>query len=170
MDAQWQNAFVPPLKKAIQVYLEHDGIKGMAEGAVVGPTRVLNSRSLTKNGTRDPPGAELRLVATRIRTQGFIRRRVHAGSLVRCIQRGWTVYYEDGSAAFLQGRQLPRTEKIYVKVVRGYWEDVLDFMRAGLGGNVRTDLVELTKAGFGFSESEAVVLGVQKHDPVPRSL
>ena len=59
------------------------------------------------------------------------------------------------SAAFLEGKALPlpRKEKIYVKVPRGYPEEVVEFLVEGLGRDCRDDLVELTKAGFGLLES-----------------
>ena len=69
------------------------------------------------------------------------------------VQLGWTVHYEDVSAAFLQGKELPRTEKIYVRVPSGYPPEVTKFLLAGLGDNMRPDLIELTKAGFGLPES-----------------
>ena len=69
------------------------------------------------------------------------------------VQHGWIVHYEDVSAAFLQGKDLPRSEKVFVKVPSGYPEEVVAFLIKGLGGDVRGDLVELTKAGFGLPES-----------------
>ncbi|OLP77768.1 Fatty aldehyde dehydrogenase [Symbiodinium microadriaticum] len=66
---------------------------------------------------------------------------------------GWVVHYEDVSAAFLQGKELPRTEKVYVRVPAGYPEEVAEFLLAGLEGGSRPDLVQLTKAGFGLPES-----------------
>ena len=36
------------------------------------------------------------------------------------VQERWVVHYEDVSAAFLQGKELPRKEKMYVKVPHGY--------------------------------------------------
>ena len=69
------------------------------------------------------------------------------------VQKGWTVHYEDVSAAFLQGKDLPRAEKIYVKVPSGYPSEVTECLLAGLGQDMRPDIVELTKAGFGLPES-----------------
>ena len=60
---------------------------------------------------------------------------------------------EDVSSAFLQGKALPRVEKVYVRVPHGYPPEVLEYLTKRLGGNVRPDLVELTKAGFGLPES-----------------
>ena len=53
----------------------------------------------------------------------------------------------------MQGKALPRTEKVYVRVPHGYPPEVLDYLVSELGGGVHGDVVELTKAGFGLLES-----------------
>ena len=63
------------------------------------------------------------------------------------------MHFEDVSAAFLQGKELVRKERIYVKVPRGYPKEVIDYLVSELGEDVRDDLVELTKGGFGLPES-----------------
>ena len=39
LSPEWRKAFVEPLKKAVGVYLDHAGIKGVAQGRVVEPTK-----------------------------------------------------------------------------------------------------------------------------------
>ena len=48
---------------------------------------------------------------------------------------------------------MPREEKVYVKVPKGYPPEVIAFLLNGVGKDMRDDLVELTKAGFGLPES-----------------
>ncbi|CAE7887525.1 unnamed protein product [Symbiodinium microadriaticum] len=119
-----------PLKKAIKIYLDHEGL--------VDSWRASRSRC------------------------GLVRHIVTDGEFVGtqpinfvAVQCRWAVEYEDVSAAFLEGKALPlpRKEKIYVKVPRGYPEEVVEFLVEGLGRDCRDDLVELTKAGFGLLES-----------------
>ena len=61
LDEEWRRAFVEPLKKAVGVYLEHNGIKGVPRGQVVDPKRVLSSRFvLTNKGEEALHAAELK--------------------------------------------------------------------------------------------------------------
>ena len=56
------------------------------------------------------------------------------------VQHGWTVHFEDVSAAILQGKALPRTEKVYVRVPHGCPPEVLEYLVSELGGGgVRGD-------------------------------
>ncbi|CAE7238450.1 TY4B-J, partial [Symbiodinium sp. CCMP2456] len=165
LDTKWKNAYVEPLKKAVGVYLDHDGIKGVAKDQLVDPSRILSSRFvLTNKGGPSLSEAELRarwifgghkdpdagLYATASPTASTLG---HNLLNFVAVQKGWVVHYEDVSSAFLQGKALPRTEKVYVRVPHGYPPEVLDYLTERLGGNVRPDLVELTKAGFGLPES-----------------
>lgn len=61
--------------------------------------------------------------------------------------------YEDVSAAFLQGRELPEDREIYVKIPYGYPKEALQELLLCLGPESREDLVQLTKGGFGLPES-----------------
>ena len=165
LDGDWQTAFVPALKKAIGVYLEHHGIRGVAADKVLDPKRILSSRFvLTNKGGEDLASAEPKarwifgghrdpdagLYATSAPTASTL-----AHNLLNfvAVQLGWTVHYEDVASAFLQGKDLPRTEKVFVRVPQGYPQEVLDYLVEELGGGVRGDVVELTKAGFGLPES-----------------
>ncbi|CAE7461836.1 unnamed protein product [Symbiodinium necroappetens] len=133
---QWREAFVEPLKKAVGVYLEHNGVKGVPEGQLVDPSRVLSSRLvLTNKG-----GASLEDAELKARWIFGGHRDPDAGLYPTCspttsvlghnllnfvaVQLGWTVHYE-----------------------------VTKFLLAGLGDNMRPDLIELTKAGFRLPES-----------------
>ena len=61
LDEAWRQSFVGPLKKAIGVYLEHEGIKGVPKGQMVDPSRVLGSRFvLTNKGGSTLSTAELK--------------------------------------------------------------------------------------------------------------
>ena len=165
LSPDWRKAFVEPLKKAVGVYLDHHGIQGVPKGQVVDPQRVLSSRFvLTNKGAEDLTNAELKarwifgghrdpdagLCATSSPTASTLG---HNLLNLVAVQMGWVVHYEDVSAAFLQGKELPRTEKVYVRVPAGYPEEVAEFLLAGLEGGSRPDLVQLTKAGFGLPES-----------------
>ena len=165
LDEEWRQAYVGPLKQAISVYLEHNGIKGVPKGQMVDPARVLNSRFVLTNkggpalsdaqlkarwifgGHRDPDAG---LYETSSPTASILG---HNLLNFVAVQERWTVHYEDVSAAFLQGKELPRKEKIYVKFPRGYPQEVVNFLMESLGVDVRDDLVELTKGGFGLPES-----------------
>ena len=60
LDDEWRRAYVEPLKKAVGVYLEHSGIKGVPLGQMVDPSRVLSSRFvLTNKGEPTLSAAEL---------------------------------------------------------------------------------------------------------------
>ena len=165
LSPEWRKAFVEPLKKAVGVYLDHHGIQGVPKGQVVDPQRVLSSRFvLTNKGAEDLENAELKarwifgghrdpdagLYATSSPTASTLG---HNLLNFVAVQMGWVVHYEDVSAAFLQGKELPRTEKVYVRVPAGYPEEVAEFLLAGLEGDSRPDVVQLTKAGFGLPES-----------------
>ena len=165
LDDEWRRAYVGPLKKAISVYLEHEGIKGVPKGQMVDPSCVLSSRFVLTNkggptlaeaelkarwifgGHRDPDAG---LYDTSSPTASILG---HNLLNFVAVQEKWTVHYEDVSAAFLQGKQLPRKEKIYVKFPRGYPQEMVAFLMESLGVDVRDDLVELTKGGFGLPES-----------------
>ncbi|CAE7240505.1 TY4B-J, partial [Symbiodinium sp. CCMP2592] len=165
LDASWKEAYVEPLKKAIQVYVDHSGIRGVPQGQMVDPARILGSRFvLTNKGGETLGDAELRarwifgghrdpdagLYATSSPTASLL-----GHNLINfvAVQKRWVVHYEDVSAAFLQGKELPRQEKIYVKVPKGYPDAVIKHLVEQLGKDCRADLVELTKAGFGLPES-----------------
>ena len=61
LDEHWRKAYVPPLKKAVGVYLEHNGIRGVPQGPMVDPSRVLSSRfALTNKGGPTLAEAELK--------------------------------------------------------------------------------------------------------------
>ena len=79
LDGDWQAAFVPALKKAIGVYLEHHGIRGVAVDKVLDPKRILSSRFvLTNKGAKIWLQQSPRLVgysgAIAILTRGSMRR------------------------------------------------------------------------------------------------
>ena len=165
LDPEWKQAYVDPLKKAIQVYIDHKGIRGVPQGQMVDPARILGSRFVLTNrggetlgeaelkarwifgGHRDPDAG---LYATSSPTASLL-----GHNLINfvAVQKRWVVEYEDVSAAFLQGKELPRREKIFVKVPKGYPDAVVRHLVEQLGEDCRADLVELTKAGFGLPES-----------------
>ena len=165
LDENWKRAYAEPLKKAFKVYLDHDGIKGVPTGTVIDPARILGSRFvLTNKGDATLEGADLRarwiigghrdpdagLYATSSPTASMLG---HNLLNFVAVQNKWVIHFEDVSAAFLQGKQLPRAEKIYARIPRGYPPEVVEYLVEALGGNVREDLVEITKGGFGLPES-----------------
>ena len=165
LDDEWRRGYIEPLKKAIGVYLEHSGIKGVPKGQMVDPARVLGSRFVLTNkggptlsdaelkarwifgGHRDPDAG---LYDTSSPTASIL-----GHNLINfvAVQENWEVHFEDVSAAFLQGKELPRKERIYVKVPRAYPQEIIDYLVSELGSDVRDDLVELPKGGFGLPES-----------------
>ncbi|CAE7743820.1 unnamed protein product [Symbiodinium sp. CCMP2456] len=165
LDEQWRQAYVGPLKKALQVYLDHAGIKGVPKGTVVDPSRILSSRFVLTNkggselseallkarwiigGHRDPDAGLYDTSSPTASTLG------HGLLNFVAVQNKWVIHYEDVTAAFLQGKELPRTERIYARLPKGYPPEVVEFLVEALGGDVRDDLVEITKGGFGLPES-----------------
>ena len=165
LDEAWRQSFVDPLKKAVGVYLEHEGIKGVPKGQMVDPARVLGSRFVLTNiggptlstaelkarwilgGHKDPDAG---LYDTSSPTASILG---HNLINFAAVQERWVVHFEDVSAAFLQGKELPRKERIYMKVPRRYPKEVIHYLVSELGDDVRDDLVELTKGGFGLPES-----------------
>ena len=45
---------------------------------------------------------------------------------------------------------MPRSERIFARIPR---QEVIDYLVEALGGEVRDDIVEITKGGFGLPES-----------------
>ena len=72
---------------------------------------------------------------------------------------GWKMKYADISAAFLQGEKLQEERVVYIRLPRGYPEEVqrhlLQRLREGRPGttNLRMDIVRMVKGGFGLAES-----------------
>ena len=154
-----------PIKKAYRVYIEHDAIEGVPEGKWIEPRRILPSRLvLTNKGEKCLEGAELKarwiFGGHRDPDAGQYLTSSPTVSLIGhnllnaiAVQKKWTICYEDVSAAFLQGQKLPEEREIYVKVPKGYPEEALQYLMGSLGKNVRQDVVQLTKGGFGLPES-----------------
>ena len=165
LDEEWKRAYVEPIKKAYKVYLDHDAVEGVTEGQWVEPRRILPSRLvLTNKGEKDLAGAELKarwiFGGHRDPDAGQYLTSSPTVSLIGhnllnaiAVQKKWAICYEDVSAAFLQGQKLPAEREIYVRVPKGYPPEALEYLVGSLGKNMRTDLVKLTKGGFGLPES-----------------
>ena len=165
LDAAWQAAYQQPLLKAVRVYFEHEALEGVKEDAMIDPRKILNSRFvLTNKGEENLEGAELKarwiLGGHKDPELGNHPTLAPTSSLLGhnllnfvAVQMGWTVYYEDVSAAFLQGKPLPREREVYVRLPGGYPEYVKDEIRKLLGAGFRVDLLRLLKGGFGLAES-----------------
>ena len=156
LDEQWRAAFKEPLIKAVRVYFDHGAVEGVPLDAVVDPRKILTSRFVLTNkgeallklaelkarwilgGHRD---SELGNYATMAPTSALLG---HNMLNFLAVQMGWTVYYEDVSAAFLQ-------REVYVKLPHGYPDYVIDFIREKLGDGFRTDILKLLKGGFGLA-------------------
>ena len=130
LDEEWRQAFVPALKKAVGVYLEHHGIRGVPKDKVLDPKRILSSRFVLTNkggeelsaaepkarwifgGHRDPDAG---LYATSAPTASTL-----AHNLLNfvAVQKGWEVHYEDVASAFLQGEDGP---SLYLFMRAGTW-------------------------------------------------
>ena len=165
LDAEWQKAYVQPIVKSFKVYFDHDAICGVPEGQWVDPRRILPSRLvLTNKGGALLADAELKACwvfgGHRDPDAGLYQTSSPTVSLVGhnllkfiAVQMKWEVVYEDVSAAFLQGQQLPEGREIYVRIPQGYPEESMMELRKMMGTGMRKDLAKLLKGGFGLPES-----------------
>ena len=166
LDAQWRNAFTEPIIKGFQVYFDHDALQGVPEGQWVDPLRVLPSRMVLTNkgekelekaqlkarwvfgGHRDPDAGQYQTSSPTVSLVG------HNLLNFIAVQNRWVVNYEDVSAAFLQGQELPAGREIYVRVPQGYPPETMSRLKELIGKGMRYDLVlKLVKGGFGLPES-----------------
>ena len=165
LDEEWRKAFVKPIVKGFNVYFQHQALAGVPEGQWVDPRRVLPSRLVLTNkggntlekaelkarwvfgGHRDPDAGKYPTSSPTVSLVG------HNLLNFIAVQKGWTVYYEDVSAAFLQGQQLPSEREIYVRIPQGYPVEAMEELKKLIGPGMRGDLVRLLKGGFGLPES-----------------
>jgi len=132
LDDRWRQAYIPALRKALKVYIDHAAIKGVPEGKVIDPKRILPSRMVLTNkgkpqleaaelkarwvfgGHRDPDAGAYPTASPTVSLVG------HNLLNFLAVQFRWEIFYEDVSAAFLQGKELPPQREIYVKIPYGY--------------------------------------------------
>ena len=161
----WKKAFIDPITKGLKVYFDHQAVCGVPEGQWVDPHRILPSRFVLTNkggstleeaslkarwvfgGHRDPDAGKYPTSSPTVSLIG------HNLLNFVAVQKGWKVAYEDVSAAFLQGQELPPGREIYVKIPKGYPDEAMEQLRQWLGPNMRPDLAKLLKGGFGLPES-----------------
>lgn len=165
LDAAWKEAFIEPIVDGFKVYFDHQALQGVPEGQWVEPRRILPSRMvLTNKGGKDLASAKLKarwvFGGHRDPDAGQYPTSSPTVSLVGhnllnfvAVQKGWVVAYEDVSAAFLQGQELPEGREIYVRIPQGYPLEAMSKLREMIGPNMRDDLVKLVKGGFGLPES-----------------
>eukprot|EP00913_Durusdinium_trenchii_P019903 g18709.t2 len=152
-------------RKAFHVYISHNAIAGVPLGQYVNPKYILPSRMVFTNkgakelinallkarwafdGHRDPEAGQHQTAAPTVSLVG------HNLLIFLAAQHRWTIVYEDVSAAFLQGQELPPEREIYVKVPHQYPQEVLIELHEMLGPGSRKDIVKLTEGGFGLPES-----------------
>ncbi|CAE7216981.1 psaC [Symbiodinium sp. CCMP2592] len=128
LDMKWKEAFVAPLKKAVDVYVDNKAVEAVEEGQMIPPEKILPSRFVLTNKSDDPDLANANLRA----------RWVLAGHLDKeertCAPSEWCL------CGF-----------------KGYPEEIVEHLLQGLAGpltrKMRRDLVRLTKGGFGLAES-----------------
>ncbi|CAE7202150.1 RE2, partial [Symbiodinium necroappetens] len=167
---EWKRAFVEPLKKAVDVYVDNDALEPVPLGPPVPPEKILPSRFVLTNKS-DKESLEEACLKARWVLAGHLDKEAgqHAteaptASLVAhnivCFlsaQMRWKMRYADISAAFLQGEYLDEDRVVFVKLPRGYPDEVREHLgerlKAKARGSIRLDLVRLTKGGFGLSES-----------------
>ena len=165
LDPSWKEAFKEPLLKAVRVYFDHDAVTGVPEDKLVDSQRVLSSRFVLTNkgeaelaeailkarwvlgGHKDPDIGRFPTLAP---TASIL-----AHNLINVIatQMGWPVQFEDVTAAFLQGKPLPPEREVYVRMPKGYPDCILKLIEDKLGKGFRSDVLRLTKGGFGLPES-----------------
>ena len=148
-----------------KVYFDYNAVAGVQKGQVVDPSRILPSRFvLTNKG-----GAELSEATLKARWIFGGHKDPDAGKYATdsptasllgynlmnfiAVQLGFVVEYEDVSAAFLQGEQLPDDREIYVRTPHGYPPEIVEYLQSVLGKGWRTDIVKSKKGGFGLPES-----------------
>ena len=162
---EWKKAYVEPIKKAYRVYIEHDAIAGVPLGAVIDPKKILPSRLVLTNkggreleeavlkarwifgGHRDPEAGKYLTASPTVSLVG------HNLLVFLAVQLGWEVIYEDVSAAFLQGKELPAEREVYVRIPSLYPESTLEPLHKVMTAEHRQDILKLTKGGFGLPES-----------------
>ena len=165
LDAEWRAAYKEPIKKAVKIYFDYGAMEGVKEDAFIDPRKILPSRFVLTNkggetlleailkarwilgGHKD---MELGQYATMAPTSSLLG---HNLLNFLAVQHGWTVYYEDVSSAFLQGKPLPEGREVYVKLPQGYPDCVNEFIREMVGEGYRLDILKLLKGGFGLAES-----------------
>ena len=165
LDDRWRQAYIPALRKASKVYIDHAAIKGVPEGKVIDPKRILPSRMVLTNkgkpqleaaelkarwvfgGHRDPDAGAYPTASPTVSLVG------HNLLNFLAVQFRWEIFYEDVSAAFLQGKELPPQREIYVKIPYGYPAEAVKILQESFGMGFRDDLAQLTKGGFGLPES-----------------
>eukprot|EP00435_Cladocopium_sp_Y103_P018426 s2413_g4.t1 len=165
LDDEWKAAFKEPLLKAVKIYFDHEALKGVPKDKVIDPKRILNTRFVLTNkggptleeavlkgrlifgGHKDPDVGKFPTLAP---TAALL-----AHNLINWIsvQKGWVVKYEDVSSAFLQGKRLPAEREVYIRLPRGYPKYIEEFIIQQLGAEVKEDLLQVTKGGFGLPES-----------------
>ena len=147
------------------MYFDHEAVQGVPAHKVIDAQRILSSRFVLTNkgeatlekavlkarwvlgGHKDPDIGRFPTLAPTAS--------VLAHNLINVVatQMGWPVQYEDVTAAFLQGHRLPPEREVYVRMPKGYPDYILDFIAEKLGKGFRSDVLRLTKGGFGLPES-----------------
>ena len=165
LSPEWKTAYKEPLIKAVRVYFDHGAVQGVPAHKLVDCQRILSSRFVLTNkgeenlekavlkarwvlgGHKDPDIGRFPTLAPTAS--------VLAHNLINMVatQMRWAVQYEDVTAAFLQGHKLPPEREVYVRLPRGYPDYILDFIAEKLGKGFRSDVLQLTKGGFGLPES-----------------
>ena len=165
LENDWKKAFREPLIKAVRVYFDHEAVQGVPAHKLVDNQRILSSRFVLTNkgepalekavlkarwvlgGHKDPDIGRFPTLAPTASTL--------AHNLINLIatQMQWPVQFEDVTAAFLQGHKLPPEREVYVRLPKGYPDYILEFIAEKLGKGFRSDVLQLTKGGFGLPES-----------------
>ncbi|CAE7431039.1 FV3-083R [Symbiodinium necroappetens] len=168
LDASWRQAFTQPIVEAIQVYIKHEAIETIPKKRWIPPEKILSSRFVLTNKTKEEPDpfkcklkgrwiigghkdSEAGMHQTASPTASLLGQ-----NLVNflAVQFGWAVTHEDVTAAFLQGRPLPPEREVYVRLPKeDYPAEIYDLIRLFVGPGARVDLVKMTKGGFGLPES-----------------
>ncbi|CAE7373456.1 RE1 [Symbiodinium sp. CCMP2592] len=170
LDDSWRRAFVQPLKDALDVYIDNCAVEGVPMGQMVSPDHILPSRFVLTNKNEEKSVEKAKLKARWVlaghldKEAGRYATEAPTASLVAhnlicyiSAQCGWALKYADISAAFLQGEELCDERVVYIRLPKGYPDEVTKHLMKRLGrktpGGIRADLVRLTKGGFGLSES-----------------
>ena len=170
LDGRWKQAFIAPLKKAVDVYIDNQAIEAVELGRMIPPEKILPSRFVltNKNDEETIEKANLRarwvLAGHLDKEAGQWATEAPTASLIShnivCFlsaQYKWPMKFADISAAFLQGENLCAERVVFAKMPKGYPEEIVEHLLQRLAGpqnkRMRRDLVRLTKGGFGLAES-----------------
>ena len=150
--------------KQLDVHFKHHAVEAVPVEEAVEKARVLPSRMVLTNpeghvggfklkgrwcvgGHRDPDAGAFPTSSPTALLLG------HHILCFLIVIMGWTAFVADVSAAFLQGKLLPREAPLFTKIPRNWPTAVMAYLTKLLGKGSRPDMVRCKKGVFGLAES-----------------